>query len=156
MSHALKNMPLFLNSRKFAPFVALLFALCFLVGSAPSAEPAHQFQSEREAQQHCPNDTVVWLNTRTGVYHFKGQRWYGATRSLKVTGYQAENKHVNSVAISTATPSTNVSGRFDSVSKVRSNILTPVAHSSDPCRHQPLFPSSLEKSDQVQELLTHI
>jgi hypothetical protein len=56
-------------------FVALVFAHR---GTAP--EPAHQYQSERDAQQHCPNDTVVWLNTRTGVYHFKGQRWYGNTR----------------------------------------------------------------------------
>lgn len=40
-----------------------------------------QFQSERAAQQHCPTDTVVWLNIPTGVFHFKGQRWYGNTKS---------------------------------------------------------------------------
>jgi len=39
------------------------------------------FQSEAAAQQHCPKDTVVWINTKTGVYHFRGQRWYGRTRS---------------------------------------------------------------------------
>ena len=38
------------------------------------------FQTEAAAKQHCPADTVVWLNTETGVYHFKGQRWYGATK----------------------------------------------------------------------------
>lgn len=37
------------------------------------------FQTEQEAQQHCPTDTVVWVNTKSGVYHFRGQRWYGAT-----------------------------------------------------------------------------
>jgi len=36
---------------------------CFLLPSASSTERAHQFQTDREAQQHCPNDTVVWLNT---------------------------------------------------------------------------------------------
>jgi hypothetical protein len=44
------------------------------------ADPARHFRSEQEAKQHCPNDTVVWLNTKTGVYHFKGERWYGATK----------------------------------------------------------------------------
>lgn len=39
-----------------------------------------EFQSEREAQKHCPKDTVVWLNLPTGVFHFKGQRWYGRTK----------------------------------------------------------------------------
>ena len=44
------------------------------------AEAAQHFQTEQEAKKHCPNDTVVWVSTKTGVYHFKGQRWYGATK----------------------------------------------------------------------------
>ncbi len=40
----------------------------------------HQYDSENAAQAHCPSDTVVWLNTRTGIWHEKGMRWYGATR----------------------------------------------------------------------------
>ena len=39
-----------------------------------------QFDSEGAAQQHCPKDTVVWLNTNSGIYHEKGMRWYGRTR----------------------------------------------------------------------------
>ena len=31
-------------------------------------------ECETEAQQHCPADTVVWVNTPTGIYHFKGMR----------------------------------------------------------------------------------
>lgn len=42
--------------------------------------PAPHFHSEQEAKQHCPNDTVVWVNTKTGVYHLRGERWYGATK----------------------------------------------------------------------------
>jgi hypothetical protein len=80
MPRMLTTSPHLRSSRRFFAFIALLIAFCFLLPSAPSAEPAHQYQTEREAQQHCPNDTVVWLNTRTGVYHFKGQRWYGATK----------------------------------------------------------------------------
>jgi len=37
------------------------------------------FDNEANAQAHCPNDTVVWLNLKSGVYHMKGERWYGAT-----------------------------------------------------------------------------
>ena len=37
-------------------------------------------QTERDAQQHYPNETVAWLNMGTGVYHFRGQRWYGAIK----------------------------------------------------------------------------
>lgn len=38
------------------------------------------FDTESTAQRHCPSDQVVWLNTRTGIYHEKGMRWYGRTR----------------------------------------------------------------------------
>lgn len=38
------------------------------------------FPTEEQAQQHCPGDVIVWLNTPTGIYHYKGERWYGATR----------------------------------------------------------------------------
>ncbi len=38
------------------------------------------FATESGAQKHCPNDTVVWLNTNSGIYHLKGERWYGRTK----------------------------------------------------------------------------
>jgi hypothetical protein len=38
------------------------------------------YQTQEAAQSKCPTDTVVWLNTRTDVYHFQGERWYGATK----------------------------------------------------------------------------
>ena len=28
----------------------------------------------------CPGDRLVWLNSRTGVYHYQGQHWFGATK----------------------------------------------------------------------------
>jgi hypothetical protein len=48
--------------------------------STPSAAP-NLFTTEQSAQQHCPADTVVWLNLPTGIYQFKGQRWYGNTKN---------------------------------------------------------------------------
>ena len=39
------------------------------------------FDTEAAAQAHCPRDVVVWLNTNSGIYHEKGMRWYGNTKS---------------------------------------------------------------------------
>lgn len=38
---------------------------------------------EESVQQACPDDTIVWVNTRSGVYHLPGERWYGATSEGK-------------------------------------------------------------------------
>ena len=64
------------------PFVATVTA------PAISADKSHQsssglqtFSTEQLAKQHCPTDTVVWLNLPTGIYHYKGQHWYGNTKS---------------------------------------------------------------------------
>lgn len=38
------------------------------------------FKTEAAAKKHCPSDVVVWLDTKTGAYHFKAQRWYGHTK----------------------------------------------------------------------------
>jgi hypothetical protein len=39
-----------------------------------------KFTSEALARQHCPADTVVWLNLPTMIWHYKGERWYGRTK----------------------------------------------------------------------------
>jgi len=55
---------------------ALLVALIY---SWPSTAQT-TFLSEQAAGRHCPSDAVVWLNLPTGIYHLKGERWYGATK----------------------------------------------------------------------------
>lgn len=52
----------------------LPFLLCLTAFPVIAAE---QFKSEQAAQQHCPDDTVVWLNLRSGSVHSKGMQWYG-------------------------------------------------------------------------------
>ncbi|MGA7202299.1 MAG: hypothetical protein WBX26_10750 [Candidatus Cybelea sp.] len=37
------------------------------------------FPTADAAQAHCPRDVVVWLNIPSGIYHYKGERWYGRT-----------------------------------------------------------------------------
>ena len=38
------------------------------------------FDTESAAQAHCPKGVVVWLNIPSGIYHYKGERWYGRTK----------------------------------------------------------------------------
>jgi len=40
-----------------------------------------KFSTEQAAKSHCPTDTVVWLNLATNIYHYKGQNYYGNTKS---------------------------------------------------------------------------
>jgi hypothetical protein len=58
-------------------FIALFIALASV---APASAQA-MFTTQQQAQKHCPNDVVVWLNTPTGIYHMQGMRWYGATKN---------------------------------------------------------------------------
>ena len=41
---------------------------------------AGEFSSEAEAKARCPSDTVVWVNTKSHVYHYAGTRSYGTTK----------------------------------------------------------------------------
>lgn len=56
-----------------------LFAIsAIFAGFAATA--LERYDTESQAQQHCPKDTVVWLNLPTMIWHYKGQRWYGNTK----------------------------------------------------------------------------
>jgi hypothetical protein len=35
------------------------------------------------AGMSCPGDKVVWVNTKSGIYHFQGERWFGKTHEGK-------------------------------------------------------------------------
>ena len=58
-------------------FFLVLIASFFFSAAAWSLE---QSSTETAAQQHCPKDTVVWLNLPTMIWHYKGQRWYANTK----------------------------------------------------------------------------
>ena len=62
-------------------------ALQVLISGASSGAKAQSltpFRNESQAQRHCPGDTIVWLDFRSGRYYVKGQRRYasGATGSF--------------------------------------------------------------------------
>ena len=39
----------------------------------------HKQYAPMKANFFCPGDRIVWLNTRSGVYHLEGERWFGRT-----------------------------------------------------------------------------
>jgi hypothetical protein len=62
----------------------LAFIIALLVplfGTAAVVAQVPQFTSEAQAKQHCPSDIVVWVNLPSGIYHFRGQRYYANTKS---------------------------------------------------------------------------
>ncbi len=72
------------------PLLALLIAVTLLIAPGAPALAANDtvqlaatpamFATETAAQSHCPKEEVVWLNIPSGIYHEKGQRWYGHTK----------------------------------------------------------------------------
>jgi endonuclease G len=55
--------------------------------AAPAIPDTHasaaqtEYTSETDAKQHCPGEAVVWINTRSHVYHLAGSSFYGNTRN---------------------------------------------------------------------------
>ena len=48
--------------------------------SLPTPMGNREFASDQQARARCPTDTVVWVNTHSGVYHFAGTHNYGHTK----------------------------------------------------------------------------
>jgi hypothetical protein len=48
--------------------------------TAARATGAGQFTTVAEAQARCPSDKVVWVNTKSHIYHYAGTRSYGTTK----------------------------------------------------------------------------
>jgi hypothetical protein len=70
------------NFSRLIIILAVLFSVLYVrTQLAYSAGDLTLYSTEQKAQQHCPKDTVVWLNLPSGIYHFKGERWYGNTRN---------------------------------------------------------------------------
>jgi hypothetical protein len=46
----------------------------------PAGHTALQFCTDAEAKQRCPGETVVWVNTKSKVYHYAGANTYGHTK----------------------------------------------------------------------------
>jgi hypothetical protein len=58
---------------------ALVGALVFAWNVAQAQAPQHEVPPSLK----CPGDRIVWVNTRSGVYHFQGERYFGSTKQGK-------------------------------------------------------------------------
>jgi hypothetical protein len=63
------------------PGVAILLAVGAALGQGMQT-----FTNEQAARRHCPVDTIVWLNTSSANYHFKGDPWCGRTQRGSYVG----------------------------------------------------------------------
>ena len=52
-----------------------------LCASSGLAHTAVQFCTDAEAKSRCPGAAVVWVNTKSKVYHFAGTSFYGHTKT---------------------------------------------------------------------------
>ena len=59
-----------------AGLVCLVFAAAVWASPASAQAPYHQ----APPRGSCPGDHVVWVNTRSGIYHYRGERYFGATK----------------------------------------------------------------------------
>ena len=62
----------------------LLSAIIALIfGSSGRAARSQSPQHTPPPGMICPGDKLVWVNTRSGIYHFQGERYFGSTKSGK-------------------------------------------------------------------------
>jgi hypothetical protein len=70
-------------------FCGLAFLIGALTATGTMAQtPLHQ----PPAGMTCPGDKLVWVNTRSHVYHFQGERYFGSTKEGKFVCEQAADK----------------------------------------------------------------
>jgi hypothetical protein len=46
----------------------------------PNPLVGNEFSTEAQAKEHCPSETVVWVNLNSKIYHFSGTKNYGTTK----------------------------------------------------------------------------
>ena len=74
----------------------LVMACC---ATQAAATPLTPFRYEAQAQRHCPDDTVVWLDLPRGVYYLAGQKRYarGASGGFVCRGEARDNGYRRSI-----------------------------------------------------------
>src|SRR5580700_8645206 len=69
------------SRRLLSALAAMALLLPGVVIAATPTAPLTTYPTAQDAQQHCPEDLVVWLDSPTRTYHYRGQRWYGSTKN---------------------------------------------------------------------------
>jgi nitrous oxide reductase accessory protein NosL len=63
-------------SRHISPRTWLVAALAAAIHAGDASAQLSLFRTALQAQQHCPNDSVVWIDARKRIYYVDGQRLY--------------------------------------------------------------------------------
>ena len=56
----------------------MFLAVISCTSHSAMAQSLTPFRYESQAQRHCPEDTIVWLDFGRGRYYLKGQRRYAS------------------------------------------------------------------------------
>jgi hypothetical protein len=54
----------------------IIVAVLSCAACGQSSEVLTAFRTEQQAQEHCPNDAVVWVDPQRAGYHLKGRALY--------------------------------------------------------------------------------
>lgn len=89
-------------SMKLFPMHSLCLLTALMVAGGMTnvlAMPLSPFRYEAQAQRHCPDDTVVWLDFRKGIYYSRKQKRYaqGSTGSFVCLGEARGNGYRRSL-----------------------------------------------------------
>jgi hypothetical protein len=68
---------------RFAPALLLAGLLVCIPGAGWLGASRSAAQSQTQPEK---KEVTVWVNTRSGVYHCPGSRWYGKTKQGKYMG----------------------------------------------------------------------
>jgi hypothetical protein len=73
---------------------ALFVGLLICGGAAEAAKTSSQKMSQQTppSSMKCPGDSVVWVNTRSHVYHLEGDPYFGSTKHGKFMCEHAADK----------------------------------------------------------------
>ena len=69
---------------RIVPAITVGLAAAFVTSvyiSQAAGQSLTPFRYEAQAQRHCPDDAVVWLDLGRGIYYLKGQRRYARGQS---------------------------------------------------------------------------
>jgi hypothetical protein len=70
-----------ISMRLSSTLAACAATMLVIAGAIGNAVALSLFSSESQAQQHCPNDSVVWLDFKKRIYYLPGQRQYARGRT---------------------------------------------------------------------------
>jgi hypothetical protein len=80
--------------------IAVTSSCAFALGESSPKHQLRVFRTERGAREQCPNDQIVWANTRLHVLYLRGDKHWGHTHGgfaceseARALGYRGPSSH---------------------------------------------------------------